>query len=105
MTNFSLIFKASAVLSIISLCSFTVLTRESLASEYSEKFEKQLTLACEKSSASISKTCPCYASSVTKRYNDVQLSTIYSMLKNPEASKMFLVVHSPEAIACRGSVK
>jgi hypothetical protein len=101
MTTF---FKAFSLL-IILVPTGALLSRPSLASEYSEKFEKQLEKACAKSSPALIKTCPCYASNVTKRYNDVQLATIYSLLKFPDASKMFLVVHSPEAIACKGLIK
>jgi len=49
-------------------------------------------------------SCKCYSSQVTKRYNDVQLISIYNLLKIPEANKMFVVAHSPEGIACRSKV-
>lgn len=72
-----------------------------------EIFQSKLFDAC----ARMEKTkdlsaCKCYSSQVTKRYNDVQLVTIYKLLKIPEANKMFVVVHSPEGIACKtGGVK
>ena len=71
----------------------------------SAKFQARLYEACVK----IEKTtdpssCKCYSSQVTKRYNDVQLISIYNLLKIPEANKMFVVVHSPEGIACRSKV-
>ena len=72
-----------------------------------ENFQSKLYDAC----ARMEKTkdlsaCKCYSSQVTKRYNDIQLITIYKLLKIPEANKMFVVVHSPEGIACKtGTVK
>ena len=71
----------------------------------SAKFQARLYEACVK----IEKTtdlssCKCYSSQVTKRYNDVQLSAIYKLLKIPEANKMFVVAHSPEGIACRNGL-
>ena len=71
----------------------------------SAKFQARLYEACIK----IEKTtdlssCKCYSSQVTRRYNDVQLISIYNLLKIPEANKMFVVAHSPEGIACRSKV-
>ena len=72
-----------------------------------EKFQSKLYDACARMEKTIdSSACKCYSSQVTKRYNDVQLLTIYKLLKIPEANKMFVVVHSPEGIACKtGAVK
>jgi len=71
----------------------------------SAKFEARLYEACIKVEKTTDfSSCKCYASQVTKRYNDVQLITIYNLLKIPDANKMFVVSHSPEGIACRSKV-
>ena len=71
----------------------------------SAKFQARLYEACVKIEKSTDlSSCKCYSSQVTKRYNDVQLITIYNLLKIPEANKMFMVAHSPEGIACRNGV-
>jgi len=75
-----------------------------ISSQVSTKFAERLLEACEASSPKV-KTCECYVSAVTKRYNDIQLITIYKLLKLPDANKMFMVAHSPEAISCRGELK
>ena len=72
-----------------------------------ENFQSKLYDACARmEKAKDLSACKCYSSQVTKRYNDIQLITIYKLLKIPEANKMFVVVHSPEGIACKtGTVK
>jgi len=71
----------------------------------SDKFEARLYEACIKVEKTTDfSSCKCYASQVTKRYNDVQLISIYNLLKIPDANRMFIVSHSPEGIACRSKV-
>ncbi len=71
----------------------------------SAKFEARLYEACIKVEKTTDfSSCKWYASQVTKRYNDVQLISIYNLLKIPDANRMFIVSHSPEGIACRSKV-
>lgn len=71
----------------------------------SAKFQARLYEACVKVEKTTDlSSCKCYSSQVTKRYNDVQLISIYNLLKIPEANRMFVVAHSPEGIACRSKV-
>jgi hypothetical protein len=71
----------------------------------SAMFQARLYEACIKVEKTTDfSSCKCYSSQVTKRYNDVQLISIYKLLKIPDANRMFIVSHSPEGIACRSKV-
>ena len=71
----------------------------SVASPTSEKFQSQLEEACLKIDSPAA--CQCYARRVTSRYNDQQLLAIFKLLKNKEASQMFMVTHAVEGRACK----
>ena len=69
-----------------------------LGSEVSDAFQLKLEKAClELESPDV---CSCYAKSVTERYNDAQLITIFELLRDKEANKMFLVVHEDYGRVC-----
>lgn len=88
-------------ISVLSAVFFIGQVNESV----SAKFQARLYEACVKVEKTTDfSSCKCYSSQVTKRYNDVQLISIYNLLKIPEANRMFVVSHSPEGIACRSKV-
>lgn len=90
-----------ALISVLSASFFIAQVNESV----SAKFQARLYEACIKVEKTTDfSSCKCYSSQVTKRYNDVQLISIYNLLKIPDANRMFVVAHSPEGIACRSKV-
>ncbi len=87
--------------SVLSASVFIGQVNESVSAKFEARFYEDC-IKVEKTTDFSS--CKCYASQVTKRYNDVQLISIYNLLKIPDANRMFIVSHSPEGIACRSKV-
>ena len=65
-------------------------------------FAKALSKSCKKKMQV--ETCKCYGSKVIKRYNEVQVISIYEkMLESKDAQEMFFLSTSPELLSCMKS--
>ena len=94
-------FRLLVLKSLVSLLIASVpiiFTPLAFGSEVSDTFQLKLEKACLELESS--DVCSCYAKSVTERYNDAQLITIFELLRDKEANKMFLVVHEEYGRAC-----
>ena len=104
MIPFPRLFPTSSLnrfLLLIGVTAASALSSAALASEVSEKFQAELETACLQ--VDTPEVCTCYAKSVTQRYDDGQLVTIFNLLKNKEANQMFLITHAVEGRACKAS--
>ena len=62
-------------------------------------FAKALRRSCEKKMPK--ETCKCYADKIIKRYNEIQVVSIYQkMIKNKSNQEMFFLTTSPELLYC-----
>lgn len=62
-------------------------------------FAKALSKSCNKKMKV--ETCKCYSSKVIRRYNEIQIISIYEkMLKDKNAQEMFFLSTSPELLFC-----
>ena len=84
----------------MTLITFAALIGSASANSPTKKsFASGLIEGCSKNKPT--KTCTCYASKITSRYNDKQLHAIYRQMKlEPASRKMFFLVHSPEMNKC-----
>jgi len=65
-------------------------------------FAKALSKSCKKKMEV--ETCKCYGSKVIRRYNEVQVVSIYEkMLEDKNAQEMFFLSTSPELLSCMKS--
>lgn len=62
-------------------------------------FAKALSTSCKKKMKP--DTCKCYADKVIRRYNEIQVISIYKrMIEDKNAQEMFFISTSPELLSC-----